>query len=354
MAVYSSSILQRVFAQLQAANTPRTIPNSSGTWTNTGSILTRHAACSFTSNRPVSSMPYKTGNRSSPTGIQGRTNGTFTWSGPLIPSGAAGTAPDLGEVFFKSIFGQAGVVVASTSVTYSYLDSGVYPIMLSMFDRSGGSSPTNLVAVGCIPQRVVLTFGGEYLMMSIDGKCVGIMSSTEFSSYTGNDAVLKAGLTSFPTEPSSGGPVTVTGSPIPGFGGTATFASTVMPELRGTYSITINTGFDYMEDAYQDGYPFAITAGRRSVFLSSLRFLNSDQAGLNTLKVDGFTKTAFDAVIAHNTGTAGAIVTATLKSIQLPASKLVENGNFIDCTFGDAETHASAVGNTDNLSIAFT
>ncbi len=353
MAVYSASALSRVFAQLQASNTPRTITNSSGTWTNTGSILTRHASCSFTRQRGVSPRPDKTGTRSSLVGIPGRTGGAFSWSGPLIPSGAAGTAPDLGEIFLKSAFGQAGTVVASTSVTYSFADTGIFPFALFMFNRSGGSSPTHEVAFGCVPQRIVLTFGGEYVMMSVDGKCVAIMSSTEFASYTGNDAVAKGGLTTFPAEPSSGGPLAVTGSPIAGFGGTATFAGNAMAELRGTYSITINTGLDLVEDAYQDGYPFAVTLGKRGVSLSSLRFLDSDGSALNTLKQNAFTKTAFDVSIAHN-NVAGSIITPTLKSVQLAASQIVENGNTFDITFGDSMAHASAIGNVDDLAIAFT
>jgi hypothetical protein len=80
----------------------------------------------------------------------------------------------------------------------------------------------------------------------------GHRNSTQFASYTGNDAIAALGLTTFPAEPGS---PTTNGNPINGFGGIATFDGNVQADLRGTNSITINSGLDFAEDAFQDANP---------------------------------------------------------------------------------------------------
>jgi hypothetical protein len=349
MAVWSASPLDRVFVQAQASNTPRTITNSAGTWTNTGSILTRHQSLTLTQNRPTTTAPYKTGTRSNLNGIAGRTSGGFTWTGPLIPNGVTSTNPDL-DPMFSAMFGQVGSAGA-----YTMLDTGILPFALFRFNRSGGSSPEHQIAGGCIPQRVTFTFGGEHMMMSVEGKCVAICSSAQFSQYpfTGFDTVSQFGLTTFPTEPSSGAPITVHGSLINGFGGTATMFTVSPLGLRGTYSIVLNTGLDFAEDGYLDGYPFAITSGRRTASISNMHFIDSDDTNLKTLKVNSFTKTSGDIVIVVN-NISGATATFTLKSVQLNPYQIVENGGAFDINFSEATAHASAIGNIDDFSLAFT
>lgn len=353
MAVYSASALDAVYVQAQAANSPRTIPNSSGTWTATGSILARHETLQFTQNRPVVNRPDKTGTKSYLVGITGRSSGSFTATFPLIPNGAAGTAPDLDPIL-QCVFGQAATVVAATSVTYNFLDSGFIPISFFRYNKSGGSSPTNFYAGGCVVQRLTLHLGGDYLMMTAEGKCVFIGDSQQFSSYTGNDAIAKFGLTTFPAQPVGGAPNTTSGTPINGFGGTATFGGNSMAELRGATTITFNTGLDLVEDAFQDGYPFAIVSGRRSVSIGSLRFIDSDTSALNNVKQKAFTKQAINVSIAIN-NTAGSIITVNLNNLQLQGYQLVENGPAFDIVHnGDSPAHASSVSAVDDATLVFT
>ena len=47
-AVYSSSPLDRVFAQVQASSAPRTLPNTTGTWNSAGAKLCRHTNLTLT------------------------------------------------------------------------------------------------------------------------------------------------------------------------------------------------------------------------------------------------------------------------------------------------------------------
>src|SRR5215471_7953195 len=154
-AVYSSSPLDRVFAQVQASSAPRTLPNTSGTWNSAGAKLCRHTNLSLTANRPVAEMPYKTGTRSTMIGVTARTSGSFSYSGPLIPAGVAGTAPDL-DPFFQGAFGQA-----PASGVYTFLDSGFIPVAMFRYNKSGGVNPTNWYAGGGIVQRLTINLGGE-------------------------------------------------------------------------------------------------------------------------------------------------------------------------------------------------
>lgn len=336
MAVYSASALDAVYIQSQTANTPRTIANL------TGAQLTRHQSCSFVQGRPVTVAPYKTGTRSSLVGIAGRTAASFNWSGPLIPNGVTLTAPDT-DLFFKSAFG-----LAISSGVYAFGDTSYFPYALARFNKSGGSSPTNQICGGCITQSLTITGGGEHLMLSVAGKAVAVCDSTQFSSYTGYDAVSKFTLGAFPSEPSAA----VNGSLINGFGGTATFDGNAMAGLRGTWSITINSGLDFAEDGYADGYPFAIVGGKRSVSLSSLHFIDDDTAALNNLKTKAFTKSAIDITIVVN-NVAGSILTLALKSVQLSPYQIVENGNAFDINFGDSMAHGSALASINDVTATF-
>lgn len=335
MAVYSASALDAVYLLAQTANTPRTIANL------TGAKFTRHQSCQFTQNRPVPPAPFKTGTRSQLIGIAGRTSAGFSWSGPLIPNGVAATAPDTG-VLLQSAMG------AVTGATYSFSDTVYLPFLLARFNKSGGSSPTHQIAGGCIAQRLTITGGGDHLMMSVDGASVAICDSTQFASYTGYDAISKFTLSAFPSEPSA----SVNGSLINGFGGTATLDGNSHADLRGNWSVTINSGLEFAADGYSDGYPFAIVGGRRSVGLSNLHFIDNDGATLNNLKTKSFTKAAMDLVIVAN-NVAGSIVTITLKSVQLAPYQIVEDGAAFDINFGESMAHGSALASVDDCVVAF-
>ena len=348
-AVYSASRLDRVFVQAQAASTPRTIPNAGGTWTNTGAILARHQSLTLTQNNQVVEVPYKTGTRSTVAGIAGRKSGAVSLTVPLIPSGVAGTLPDL-DMIFKSAFGQAAT--GTVTKIYNFNETGVLPFALFRFNRSGGSSPTHQLAGGCIPQRLTFNLGGEVAMMTVDAKCVFVSDSAQFSSYTTPDDIAKFALTAWPTEPTAGAPITVAGNIINGWGGSATFDNNVQADMRGTPSITINTGLDYAEDTYQDAYPAVVTCGKRTVSVSGLKFIDNDQSALNNLKVKAFTKSAINISLVVN-NTAGSIVTFGLVGVQLTPWSLVENGNAFDINFGDSAAHASAIGTIDDLTLTF-
>ena len=185
MPTYSGSWLDRVIVQTQTGGL-RAFNNTSGTWTSTGAKIPRHYGLTMTQNNPVVPTPYKTGTRSTLVGVRGRRSGTFSFSFPLIPNGAAGVVPDC-DPLLAATFGQAGTVVASTSVTYNFLDNGFIPFGIFRYNKSGGSSPTNFYGGGCVVQRYTINLGGEYLTATVEGKALYIGDSQQFPSYTGID-----------------------------------------------------------------------------------------------------------------------------------------------------------------------
>jgi hypothetical protein len=128
----------------------------------------------------------------------------------------------------------------------------------------------------------------------------------------------------------------------------------VQADLRGTPSIVISTGLDFAEDGFADGYPFAITGGRRQASSSTLRFADNDGTALNNLKVKAGTKAPINISLQLNTGVAGSTVTINFKNVQLGSQSLVENGNLFDIQFGDSLAHATSAAVVDDCNIAFT
>jgi hypothetical protein len=339
--VISASQLDRIYALVMGASAPRTLSSI------TGAKLTRHQTATIGVQRPVTVTPYKTGDRSVLQGITSRTAASFSWSGPLIPNGTTLTAPDT-DPFFQGVFGQA-----STSGVYSFVgaDQTFLPIALVRYIRSGGTAAnlSHQLVGGAAVSRMTITFGGEHLMMSVEGKAVAVFDNTQTALYTGNDVVPKFGFSAFPTEPSS---PAVYGNPINGFGGTATFDGTNMMELRGTFSITINTGLDILGDGYQDGYGFAIVGGKRMISLSRATFADDDGSALANLKAKCFSKSPINLTIVIGS-LAGQTIQFALKNVQLNHYQIVENGPTFDCNFDEAPAHESTIGAVDDLAISF-
>jgi hypothetical protein len=297
--------------------------------------------------------PYKTGTQDSIAGIRGPQSGSFTFEAPLIPNGTAGTVPDLDPIL-QSFFGQAAAIVASTSATYSFVNPMAYlPFALFRFNKNGSANATHQYAGGCIPTRLVLNFGGPYSTMTADGKCVYVGLSDQFTGYTGNYATAAFGLTAYPVCPSSGAPLAVNGSAITGRTGTGTFDGNVMAELRGSLSITLNTGFDLAEDLTFDQFPNYPIGGRHTVSIGTLRFVDSDGVTLANLKTKAATKSPINISIAVN-NVAGSTVTATLKNVTLAPAQIVENGAYFDLNLGESLAHATTYNVVDSFSLAFT
>jgi len=282
-------------------------------------------------------------------GIRGRKNATFSIRGvPIIPSGVAGTIPDL-DILFQCAFGQAATVVASTSVTYSLLGTGYLPFSLLGWPH-GVTSLTAQALWGCIITRIVFNFNGLFLTMDVDGMAGNMIDSTGFAAF---DTLGKGGLTTYPAEPSS---PTVNGQPIAGFGsGYTTTLDSGSIELKvRTRSITWETGLELVQDVEGSPYPIAVVGGPRR-FSLALSALNDDTSALNAIKTACDTDNVSPINLVSVSGTAaGSIMTFNLNNIQPNAFNLRDNGNMVDFELPASYAHASAVGLENDATISFT
>ena len=342
MANYSSAYRQRLYFLNQTVNAFRTAPSS---LTSAQPIL--YEAANMTPNGQLINPPYKAGSASRLSGTRGRQAGSFTYSGPLMPSGAAGTKQNL-DPLWVSMTGQAGTVVAGTSVTYSATDATI-PLFAVKFDEVAGL--TNQYMLGGLPTSVRVRLSGDAATVSADFQCVGIGDSDSFSSYAGSiDANLAGGLSSFPTEPTG---ATIVGSTIPGFGVTVSIDGNAMSEVRGGLEIEFATGYQFIDDGVADAYRLIALNGSRVASLSSLTILNSDRASLINLKQKARLKTPMTVIIVSQ-ATAGVIQTFTMRNVQFPESAFAEDGAAVNVNFGGAAAHASGFGQTDDYTYAQT
>jgi hypothetical protein len=97
----------------------------------------------------------------------------------------------------------------------------------------------------------------------------------------------------------------------------------------------------------------SVSQGRRKVTLSSLKFQDSDGAGLQAVKNAIRSKAAMNVVITQG-NVAGYILTHTLDQVQFTDATLSEDGDNISVDFGDAPAHATALANTNEYTLALT
>ncbi|HEX4138364.1 MAG TPA: hypothetical protein VHY84_27385 [Bryobacteraceae bacterium] len=348
MPVFSSSRDRTLYAQ--ALTAPRAVLNSAGVWTSTGVQKVRFNTFTLNPANTVNSPTYKTGLRSRLAGLRGRQAGSWTLQKPFFPSGSAGTAPD-DDPILKSIFGATATIVASVSATYNLVDTLSYLFLPTYNKTPGASSPTNSYVLGGIPTACKFTGGGNFLDMEITGTSVGVGDSVNFASYTGSDAILQGGLSTYPAEPSP----TVNGNVIPGFGLGAGFSlgGSALAEVRGTAEVSMDLGIEAISDALNDSYVIGFIGGERSIGLSNITCIDSDGSVLNALKAASFTKTPQTIVLQFG-NVAGSIVTITLNDVQVGNMTWQESGAALNIQFGQSGANATTSLLTNEMVLACT
>jgi hypothetical protein len=345
----------RLYGQVQTS-AYNVVNNSSGTWTNTAAQLIRIDEGSFnwTRSAPYSRFPVLTGTRSEVAGIRGRKNGP-SWSirgMPIIPSGTAGTPPDM-DMIFGNIFGALGTVSMSpASVTYGpFVDTGVLPLSLFYFNHPNPSTMTSLYLWGAFVRQWTINFNGNFLTIDLDGFFGWGGTSTSFSTVVTQGG--NAGLTSFPTEPSS---PTVNGQPIAGFGQgyTLTVASQTGLELKTrVLSITGETGWVPIQDVFGSPFPIAAVGDSRRMAIQ-FSALDDDSTSLDNLKTDSEAdNTSYTGTIVAGAA-AGSTMTTTLSNIQLTTWGFSDQGAVVNFDLPTSYGHASAPGQTNDMQIVFT
>jgi hypothetical protein len=340
--IFSSAVLRRLGFSPQTLLA--TIPNSTGTWTNTGFKFCPHTKADLRRIVAPIQADYKTGTGSMLAGIPGRKSASGSVSCPFIPSGAAGTKPDL-DLLLQNIFGVGATVVSSTSVTYNQADGASIPFCAAIFNESGGG--TSQFGYGGTVGNFTLNVGGDgYMAIDADFALLWLL---ETDNYANEDAAGKGGVTvAFPADPGS---PAIAGAIVPSFVSTSiSIGGNSLVEL-----VSAQVSGDTGRRIRMDGgvYGTAVVQGRRGVSLKSLKFADSAGANLATLKNLAASKAATDVVIVQGAG-AGLIVTTTLKSVQFDNFSYSENGAGLDVDFSDSPAHASAVGSVNDIKIALT
>lgn len=325
--------------------------NSGGTWTPSGAQLVRMDANSVTVSRnaPYSRFPVLTGTRSEVAGIRGRKGASWSVRGmPVIPSGTAGSVPDV-DIILQNMFGQAATISAGSSATYSFNDSGYLPFSLFGFVH-GFASLTNRALWACFVTRATFNFNGLFMTVDLEGFAGYIIDSTGFSVF---DTQAKAGLTAFPTEPSS---PTFNGQPIAGFGtGYTAIIDSQNVELKvRAMSLTIETGLTPVADVYGSPYLVAAVGDSRRISITLGDLLDDDTSQLNDIKTKADTDNVQInlAVLAGNV--AGSKCTFNVNNVQPNAFNLRDNGPTVAFEMPTSYAHASAPGQINDMTIAFT
>lgn len=342
--ILSGAPLRRLYAQLNP--TFGTVVNTSGTWADTTSKLVPHNSINIKRIIDLIEAEYKTGTGSMLTGTPGRVSASFSGEVPLMPSGAAGTAPNCNPIL-ANIFNGTATLVSSTSATYNFVDGVSNPLTLAHFNEASSSHQQQFLHSGIIETFTINLGGGGYVTLSFDGKGLACLEKDYFSS---EETTAKGGLTTFPAEPSS---PALAGNQLGAFTASVTFGGTATAEFVSA-QLKGNTGRSIRFDGV-GRYATGVVQGRRGVALGSLKFADSDGAGLAAVKNAAATKTAMDVIIVQGS-TAGYIMTHTLKSVQFGGDgfSISENGAGVDVDFGDGKAHASSLSGVNDYVLALT
>lgn len=344
MANFNSSRITRIFAQTQSAFL--NFNNSGGTWSGTGAKMIRADAntLTLTRNAPYTRLPYLTGTRTELPGIRGRKDATWEIRGlPVIPSGSAGTNPDMDPIL-ANIFGQSG-----SSGSYSFLDTGLAATCFSLLKFTHGSTTlTSEACWGCIVTRAVFNFNTEYITVDLTGQAGFMIDSAGFSAF---DNQAQAGLSAFPIEPSS---PTINGQPIAGFGNgyTCTIDSEGVQLKARALTVTVETGNELVMNVYGSPYPIAPVGNTRRISMTGT-FLDDDSAALNDLKTKSDTdNVTINASIVAGVNS-GSIMTFNLNNINLNAFSMKDDGATVNTDFPTSYAHGSNIGAVDDMTLVF-
>jgi hypothetical protein len=345
MPIFASPRYRRIFTQLQSGGL-RIINNTSGTWTNTGINFIRASenAVKLSPVMPKTPVPILTGTRSSQPDILGRKSANWELNNvPIIPNGAAGVVPDTDHLW-QNAFGGTATIVAATSATYNFSDTGYLPLTILDFMHSQPTLTSRLV-FGAFTEEIDITFNSPILQANFRGSGVYRLDSNNF---TNEDTTGKGGLTAYPTEPTA---PAVNGLVIPGFYGTATFDGTDIACKIRSFTLKIQTGLTLLGEVLCDAYPIAVVGAQRQVSLT-LGAIDDDSAILGTLKSKAKQNIPINATVIIGQ-TAGAQFGATVKTVQLVTEDYDDQSTIVLANFPESRAHASSIGATDDCTVFF-
>lgn len=306
---------ERIF--IQATNPwSATIPNSSGAATVASTDGLQHIACSLSANSNSIVSRVKSGTLGRLAARRGRRLGRWSVTVPLQGSGTAGTRCDA-DALISAIFGHAGTVVASTSVTFA-LTATNFGLTIWKFRDPAGSNIWNEVAVGALVDEWEIAFGDEQeTELTVSGPCVDVVDKPNLAALV--TAGENFGLTSFPSEPSA---PTFLGTPALAFIGAITINGvSTFPIQSGRIYGTMGRSARYAFNSYSAGVP--INVERTIGFDFSL--YEEDTANQAALRYLSRTKGTFDSTLVIG-NVAGNIHTFTVNNAAIDAPETNSGG----------------------------
>lgn len=283
----------------------------------------------------------KTGTRTTFTGVGGRRHGTFSIEMELRANGAAGVVPDC-DPLLQALFGQAGVVVATTSVTYSLNDNIV---SFTAYNYRTPSTVSQQVALGCIVQRATFKLGENIATCTLSGVAYFVPDTFIFASL---DTLGKGGLSSIAAEPAS--PV-FNGPIIAGFTGQATIHANVFANVR-TADIDINLNSAIPLDVFGSYYGGTPEADARDIGLTASLY-DDDSAGTQDIYAIALLKTPVSAIMQVGV-IAGSIWTFTMQGLQLETPDITEGTRKWQANIARSRAHGTTLTAKDEIKLAIT
>lgn len=339
---FISPIDERVYVQF---TTPwaSTIPNSSGTPTLAAADAVRHVSCRLSATCNLVPSVAKTGSLGRLVGQKGRRLGSFELTVPLQGSGTAGTAADM-DPLWTNIFGQAGTVVSSTSITYSIAETVTSLTIWKFRDPAGSNIYNEVLTGGVITDWEV--GGGDEAEATLTVRGVGVFTSNK-PNFTSMSTTEKGGISAFPSEPSS---VTYLGTPALAFVGSfslnaVTSFSVEKFRVFGSTGRSLRPAFG----SYNSTVPIQ---GPRTIGCD-FSLYEEDTSAMATLRHKSYSKASFAGIMAIGE-TAGNIHTFNLGGLTLGPESTSDNGAESIVSFSGNEASMSALGANDELTYVAT
>lgn len=283
------------------------------------------------------------------TGHTTNTNANGTW---LAYAASTTTLVLIGSSATGAGAGASGSV-SRVKRTYTFVDDVSHFTLWSFRTASGLDQR---VAHTCVVTEATFNLNQDVATWSANGDCVWSLRSKDFSN---SDVYQKAGLSTFPSEPST--PVT-NGTIIPGFTGrfvagqcvanltAATFATTAthFTTIRNA-TIRVQTNNMLIKDTFGSYYPTLTEGDVRNITIS-FNIYDDDSTEVNDLKHFGDAKLPIDVII--NLGTVvGNTFVFWMKNIYLQSHQLGDGQLRFDASYADSRATTSSLSVRDEFSL---
>lgn len=331
---YSPSRNERVYL---LAESSFGVPATAGAVSLAAARATRFTKCELTGAVGMVTRPDKTGVRSNSPGIAGPRTGTWGLPMSLAPGASAGVVPDC-DLILKSLFGQVGTVVTSTSVTYTLEPTDIVYPSFSLWNFRSPSSVLQRAAIGCLAKTMRVSFGSDILAAEFGGPCLWVLDNEQYATIPDGDpgkgGMTTAGQPAWPVEPSP----SYNGAAMTGFKGSILVDSQTIAEFQSG-EISLDTGVE-LRRAFGSDYSTIVGGGDRSVSVS-FKVFDGDSTALKNLRAKAISKTAVDAVFTAGT-VAGSRYEFTVRGIQLAVPGLSEDGPYFAMQFSSSPASIAA------------